>query len=66
VHGATGQGEESEPKLGTHFWPGRNNSLLFAVPDEDIGSLIELGQRLEAENPPAGLRAFTFPLEECV
>jgi len=66
VHGATGEGEESEPKLGTHYWPGRNNTLLLAVPDEEIHNLIELVRKLKVEQPRAGLRAFTFPLEECV
>jgi hypothetical protein len=66
MHGATGEGVESEPKLGTHFWPGRNNTLLLAVPDEDIRILVELVRRLKVEQPRAGLRAFTFPLEECV
>jgi len=66
MHGATGEGLESEPKLDTHYWPGRNNTLLLGVPDEEIQKLIELAQRLKAEQPRAGLRAFTFPLEECV
>ena len=66
VHGATGEGEESEPKLGTHFWPGKNNTLLLAVPDGDIPRLVELVRKLKTEQPRAGLRAFTFPLEECV
>jgi hypothetical protein len=66
VHGATGEGEESEPKLGTHFWPGRNNTLLFAVPDECIPRLFELAKRLKVEYPRAGLRAFSFPLEEFI
>jgi len=66
MHGATGEGEESEPKLDTHFWPGRNNTLLLGVPDDQIQKLIELVRRLKVELPRAGLRAFTFPLEECV
>ena len=66
IHGATGEGQESEPKLDTHFWPGRNNTLMLAVPDEEIQKLIELVKRLKVEQPRAGLRAFTFPLEECV
>jgi hypothetical protein len=66
AHGATGEGEESEPKLGTHFWPGTNNTLLLAVPDEEIKRLVELVRRLKVEQPRAGLRAFTFPLEECI
>ena len=66
AHGATGEGEESEPKLGTHYWPGTNNTMLMAVPDEEIPRLIELVRKLKEEHPRAGLRAFTFPLEECV
>ena len=31
MHGATGEGLESEPKLDTHYWPGRNNTLLFLI-----------------------------------
>lgn len=66
MHGATGEGDESEPKLGTHYWPGKNNTLLLAVPDEEIPRLVELVRRLKGEQPRAGIRAFTFPLEECV
>lgn len=66
MHGATGEGLESDPKLGTHYWPGRNNTLLLGVPDEEIEKLIELTRKLKTENPRAGLRAFTFPLEECI
>ena len=66
MHGATGEGEESEPKLDTHYWPGRNNTLLLGVPDDEIHKLIALAKQLKAEHPRAGLRAFTFPLEECV
>jgi len=66
MHGATGEGEESEPKLGTHYWLGRNNTLLLGVPDEEIQKLVDLVRKFKAENPRAGLRAFTFPLEECV
>ena len=66
AHGATGEGEESEPKLGTHYWPGKNTTLLLAVPDGEIPRLVELVRRLKVEQPRAGIRAFTFPLEECV
>ena len=65
--GLMGEGEESEPKLGTHYWPGNNNALFLAVRDEKIRPLCELVRKLKVEHPRAGLRAFTFPLEEeCV
>ncbi|HOU51717.1 MAG TPA: hypothetical protein PLR10_10925 [Smithella sp.] len=63
----TGEGEETEPKLGTHYWPGNNNALMMAVNDEKIKPLCELVRKLKVKHPRAGLRAFTFPLEEeCV
>jgi hypothetical protein len=66
MHGATGEGLETEPKLDTHFWPGRNNALFLAVPDESIPGLCELVRTLKQDHPRAGLRAFALPLEECV
>lgn len=65
--GLMGEGEASDPKLGTHYWPGTNNSLLLAVSDDRIGLLCDLVRKLKEEHPRANLRAFTFPLEEqCV
>ena len=67
MSGLMGEGEESEPKLGTHYWPGNNNALFLAVRDEKIKPLCDLVRKLKVEHPRAGLRAFTFPLEEeCV
>jgi hypothetical protein len=67
MSGLMGEGEESEPKLGTHYWPGENNALFMAVRDENIHPLCDLVRKLKVEHPRAGLRAFTFPLEEeCV
>jgi len=39
---------------------------MLAVPDQDVECLMELVRRLRDGHPRAGLRAFTFPLEECV
>jgi len=64
--GATGEGEESEPKLGTHCWPGKNNALFVAVHDEEIQHICDLIRKLKAEHPRACLRAFKFPVEECI
>ncbi|MDX9745013.1 MAG: PG0541 family transporter-associated protein [Syntrophales bacterium] len=66
MHGLTGEGEESEAKLGTSYSPGRNKTLLMAVDDNEIPRLLEMMRELRAEHPKAGFRAFTFPLEECV
>jgi len=66
MQGATGEGDQSEPKLGTHCWPGKNNTLFIAVQDEDIQNICDLVRKLKIEYPRACLRAFTFPIEECI
>jgi hypothetical protein len=40
--------------------------LFFAVPDEKIFELCTLVKKLKEEHIRAGLKAFTFPLEECI
>lgn len=63
---ARGEGTETEPKLGTHFWPGRNNVLLAAVANAETARL-EAGLReLKREHPRAGIRGFLLPMEELV
>ncbi len=66
IHGATGEGDESEPKLGTHCWPGTNNTLYMAVHDKDTQHIQDIIRKLKVDHPRACLRAFTFPIEECV
>ncbi|MDI6725757.1 MAG: hypothetical protein QMD32_02250 [Smithellaceae bacterium] len=61
---ARGEGTETEPKLGTHFWPGRNNVLLTAVADEAIARLDARLRELKQENPRAGVRSFVLPMED--
>jgi nitrogen regulatory protein PII len=70
IHGYTkmvearGEGTETEPKLGTHFWPGRNNVLLMAVADEEVPRISEQIRRLQQEHPRAGVRSFLLPIEQ--
>jgi hypothetical protein len=61
---ALGEGTETEPKLGTQFWPGKNNVLLMAVADEAIPCLDARLRELKRENPRAGVRSFLLPMEE--
>lgn len=65
THNATGIGEVSEPKLGTHYLPGEDNILLFALPDEEVPSIVEVVRGQKAEHHRYGMQAFTIPLEEC-
>ncbi len=61
---AQGEGTETEPKLGTHCWPGRNNVLLMAVSDAEIPRITERLRQLRQDHPRAGVRSFLLPAEE--
>jgi hypothetical protein len=61
---ARGEGTETEPKLGTHCWPGKNNVLMMAVADADVAAINERVRRLKEEHPRAGVRSFLLPMEE--
>lgn len=45
---------------------GKANALFMAVPDEEIPRLVEIVRGLKAKYPAVNLRAFTFPVEECI
>jgi nitrogen regulatory protein PII len=61
---ARGEGTETEPKLGTHFWPGKNNVLLMAVADDEIPRIAEKIKEIRKDHPRAGVRSFLLPMEE--
>ncbi|PKN32814.1 MAG: hypothetical protein CVU61_16415 [Deltaproteobacteria bacterium HGW-Deltaproteobacteria-19] len=61
-----GEGTDTEPKLGTHAWPGGNNVLFLAVPDEEIHVVTCIVHQLKEERPRAGVRCFVLPLEEYI
>ena len=61
-----GEGRETEPKLGSHIWPGMNNVLFVVVEDEEVKKAMELVRQMKKEHPRAGLRAFQLPLEDCI
>ncbi|MCX7635873.1 MAG: hypothetical protein N2Z74_09070 [Syntrophales bacterium] len=63
---AAGEGKETEPKLGTHCWPGANNVLYVAVRDEDVPRMKEVIRQLKAGHPRAGVKAFILPMEEII
>jgi hypothetical protein len=63
---ARGEGTETEPKLGTHFWPGKNNVLLLAAADEQIPGISERIREIKRDHPRAGVRSFLLPMEEAV
>jgi len=70
IHGYTkmvearGEGTETEPKLGTHCWPGKNNIMIMAVADEEVPGIKDRIRLLREEHPRAGIRSFLLPMEE--
>ena len=61
-----GVGKESEPKLGSHAWPGENNILFIAADEEETIKAVEMVRTIKKEKPRAGIRCFVLPMEECV
>jgi len=45
---------------------GNANALFMPVSDEEIPHLVEIVRELKAKYPTVNLRAFTFPVEECI
>jgi hypothetical protein len=70
IHGYTkmvearGEGTETEPKLGTHCWPGKNNIMMMAVADDEVAAINRRIRLLKEEHPRAGIRSFLLPMEE--
>ena len=61
-----GEGKETEPKLGTHIWPGMNNVLFVVIEDDDVKGSMDLIRQMKKDHPRAGLMGFFLPLEDCV
>jgi hypothetical protein len=61
-----GEGEESEPKLGTHFWPGRNNVLAVVLDDERVPVLSDIIKKLKTRYPKTGIRSFILQVEDTI
>jgi hypothetical protein len=62
----SGEGTDTEPKLGTHIWPGRNNMLLLAIANEDIPKVTNLIRQMREEHPRSGIKGFILPMEESI
>ncbi|MCX5812384.1 MAG: hypothetical protein NT178_07550 [Proteobacteria bacterium] len=61
-----GEGTETEPKLGTHCWPGKNYVLAVVVEDEMIPVLSDMIKQLKQEHPKAGLKTFILQVEDII
>jgi hypothetical protein len=61
-----GEGTDTEPKLGTHIWPGANNALFMAVSDEKVSLITDLIRGVKIKHPRSGIKGFILPMEACV
>jgi hypothetical protein len=61
--GATGTGRHGN-RFGTQIWPGTNNLLMMALPEDRVDSVIEVLNELKTSylKPPA-LQVFVLPTE---
>lgn len=63
---AYGEGTETEPKLGTHYWPGKNNVLAVVIEDEKVPAITEVIKKLKSEHPKGGIKTFILQVEETI
>lgn len=61
-----GEGTETPPKLGTHYWPGKNDFLAIAVEDEELKTLIPAVKEAKKRDPQAGIKIFVMPMDEVI
>jgi hypothetical protein len=61
-----GEGSETEPKLGTHCWPGKNNVLAVVVEDDLLLPISKALGSLKEGHPKGGIRTFVLQVEETI
>jgi hypothetical protein len=59
-----GKGAASGIHLGNDIWPGLNNMLYIACPDDDALKILSCVRSLRREYGHEGIKAFVLPLEE--
>jgi len=58
-----GEGPETEPKLATHTWPGKNNVVAVVVADEDLPGVTGFLRELKESHPKGGIKTFILQVE---
>jgi hypothetical protein len=61
-----GEGDETEPKLGTHYWPGRNNVLAVVLDDVKVPVITNIIKELKMKYPKSGIKTFILQVEEII
>ena len=62
--GVYGKGASSGTHLGNDVWPGRNNLMYIACPQEKAKNLLTCIRGLRRKIGRDGVKAFVLPLEE--
>ena len=66
IPGVHGSGEESEPRLDSHVWPGTNTMLMICADERSKGPLLDAVRQLEERHRKEGVRAFVIPVSETI
>ena len=61
-----GEGDETEPKLGTHYWPGRNNVLAVVLDDKKVPVITDIIKELKTKYLKSGIKTFILQVEEII
>ncbi|HPF00081.1 MAG TPA: P-II family nitrogen regulator [Bacteroidales bacterium] len=55
---------DGEPHRGTHTWPEMNSAVITIVQDNQVDDLLKSVHKLDLRNKAAGVRAFTWNIEQ--
>lgn len=64
VKGVYGKGTSSEPKMGTHVWPGENHILIVLEDETKVEYFIKEFSELKKSYPKEGVKAFVMDVSE--
>ena len=59
-------GVDGKPHRGTHTWPEMNSAVMTIVQDNQVEDLLKSVHKLDIRNKAAGVRAFTWNIEQMV
>ena len=63
---ALGEGPGTEPKLGSHIWPGKNNVVAAVVEDDRLAIITKLLRELRNQHPKGGIKTFILQVEDTI
>jgi len=57
---------DGKPHRGTHTWPEMNSAVMTIVQDNQVEDIMKSVHKLDMRNKEAGVRAFTWNIEQMV